>query len=119
MVKIIRIKPISPSLREKKRYLTYEIISQNKLSFNEAKSSIDSANLRFLGELSMAKYGIIHLDELYHENKGVLKVNHKYVNELKTSLALIRQINNDKVIVNTINISGMINKSKKMLKKGG
>ena len=67
----------------------------------------------------MAKYCIIHLDELYHENKGVLKVNHKYVNELKTSLALIRQINNDKVIVNTINISGMINKSKKMLKKGG
>lgn len=87
--------------------------------FNEIKNTIDSVNLRFLGELGMARAGIMHIDNLYKENKGILRVNHKYVNELKISLALIKNINNEKVIVNTIYTTGIIKKAQKRPKKGG
>jgi ribonuclease P/MRP protein subunit POP5 len=119
VIKIIKIKTLSPTLREKKRYLVYEIISNKKFMFNDVKNSIDSANLRFLGELGLAKAGIIHLEDAYNNNKGIMRVNNKYINELKMSLSLIKSINNDKTIVNTLYVSGMLNKSKKISKKGG
>ena len=119
MIKIIKIKTLSPTLREKKRYLVYEIISNKKFMFNDVKNSIDAGNIKFLGELGLAKAGIIHLEEAYNNNKGILRINNKYINEIKMSLSLIKSINNDKVIIKTLYLSGMLNKSKKISKKGG
>ena len=116
--KIKRIKPISPALREKKRYLVYEVVSDKKFMYNEVKKAIDEANLRFLGELGLAKSGVIHID-IFKDNKGILKVSNKFVNELKVSLGLIKNINNQNVIVNTISVSGILNKAEKRLEKGG
>ncbi len=86
--------------------------------YNEVKKAIDEANLRFLGELGLAKSGVIHID-IFKDNKGILKVSNKFVNELKVSLGLIKNINNQNVIVNTISVSGILNKAEKRLEKGG
>ena len=118
MIKIKKIKTISPTLKEKKRYLVYEIISKRQFMFEDAKKAIDEANLRFLGELGLAKAGIMHID-LYNHNKGILRVNNKFISELKMSLGLIKNINNEQVIVNTISVSGILNKAEKRLSKGG
>ncbi|MEK6974605.1 MAG: Rpp14/Pop5 family protein [Nanoarchaeota archaeon] len=112
MIKIGNIK-LSPTLREKKRYVVYEIVSGKKFMLNEVKTTVNNANQKFLGELGMARAGIIHIDNLYKNNKGILKVSNKYVNELKLSLALIKSINNDKVIFNTIYTSGILKKAQK------
>lgn len=114
MIKIKKIKALSPTLREKKRYIVYEIIADKKFMFNDIKKTIDNANMRFLGELGLAKSGIIHIDS-FKNNRGILKVNNKYVNELKVSLGLIKNINNEKVIVNTVSVSGVLNKAQKRL----
>ena len=86
--------------------------------YNEVKKVIDEANLRFLGELGLAKSGVIHID-LFNDNRGILKVSNKFVNELKVSLGLIKNISNQNVIVNTIGVSGILNKAEKRLEKGG
>ena len=110
--KIQRIKPIIPSLKEKKRYVVYDIICDSKVDFTDAKEIIDSQNLRFLGELTLSKANIMHINELYNENKGVIKVDNKYLNELKMSLSLIKEIKAKKAIVNPIFVSGVLNKIK-------
>ncbi len=110
----MNIKPILPSLREKKRYIVYEILSDQKMSFNNIKSSINKAVLGFLGELGYAKSGLIIMD-MFKNNKGVLRTNHKEVDNIKASLALIDKINNEKVIIKSNLVTGVLNKAKRLI----
>lgn len=71
----------------------------------------------FLGELGMAKAGIWLHSEVWNPEKqaGIIRVNHKYVNELKAGLTFIQQIQNKDVIVRSLGVSGIINKAEKYI----
>ena len=59
-----KIKPVMPSLREKKRYLAFEVISKQKVEdFNKVQESIMGSALEFIGHLGMAKAGAIILKD--------------------------------------------------------
>lgn len=109
-----KIKPLLPSLREKKRYLAFEIISKGKIKdFSSVSSAIWANSLSFMGELGAAKAGIWLLPDKYNEKtqRGIIKVGNKHVNELKAALALIGKIDGNEVIVRSIIVSGMLNKA--------
>ena len=65
---------------------------------------------QFLGELGMSKAGVNILGN--SSIKGIIRVNHDYVNEVKTALALINNYNNKEIKVESIKVSGVINKIK-------
>jgi len=110
-----RIKPLLPSLREKKRYLAYEVISKNR--FNDAvhvnKAILDAAN-QFLGNFGMAQAGILPIDK-WNENtqRGILRVNNKHVDNLKASLVFVKDIDGKDVIVRSVGASGILKKAQK------
>ena len=56
----------------------------------------------------MSKAGVMIL--INKENKGIIRVNHKYVDEVKVALALINNYNNNDVKIETVKVSGVINK---------
>jgi len=43
--------------------------------------------------------------------KGILKVNHKYTEQVKASFCFIERINNNKVIVKSVGTSGTLKKA--------
>jgi len=104
----IQIKPLIPSLREKKRYLVYEMLSNEKLTKNKAIKIIKKSILKYLGELGQAKAGIMYLD--YKNNKGILRVNNKEVNNVKAALSLTNNM-----IIKTIYTTGLLNKARKKM----
>jgi ribonuclease P/MRP protein subunit POP5 len=113
---IKKIKPILPTLREKKRYLMFEILSKSKIKdFSRVSSAIWASSLSFLGEWGAAKAGILMLPDKYNAKtqRGIIKVNHKYVNELKASLVLIKRIEDDDVIIRSVTVSGILKKAAK------
>ncbi len=65
---------------------------------------------KFLGDLVMAKAGIMILNNT--DTKGIIRVNHYYVDEVKTALALINNYHDNEIRVETIKVSGVINKLK-------
>jgi len=67
-----------------------------------------------LGQLGLAKAGMQILPDYWNENlqRGIIKVNHKHVHELKSALLFVEKINNRQVIVKSIGTSGIINKAK-------
>ena len=114
MVKTTKIKPLRPSLREKKRYVAFKVQSESKLSsFDAVSAEIFSSYGRLFGEMGLAQAGIIVLKERWNSERqtGILKVSHKYVNEIKASLALIKQINNVDVIASSLTTSGILDKA--------
>lgn len=98
-------------MREKKRYIVFEVMEKKPLDFKEVKKAINETMLQFLGELGAAKAGIIILDE-WKDNKGIMKTNNKYVNEAKTALILTKEIENEKVAIRVLGVSGIIKKAK-------
>ena len=44
-----RIKPLLPTLKERKRYLAFEVISDEKLNFNQIASQITYKSRELLG----------------------------------------------------------------------
>ena len=109
-----KLKPILPSLREKKRYLVFEVMSQEKINdFDAVSSSIWECSLKFLGKLGTAKAGIIVLNNKWNQElqRGIIKVGHRHVDELKSALIFGSKISNKDVIFRSIGVSGIIKKA--------
>jgi ribonuclease P/MRP protein subunit POP5 len=117
MYRMAKLKPLLPSLREKKRYLAYEIISKESLDLfaeiNEIEETILDASLEYMGYLGMSQAGIIVLKDRFDakRQKGLIRVANKSVDNLKASLAFVGNIGNHEVIVRTLGISGIMKKA--------
>ncbi|MBT5022959.1 hypothetical protein HOK51_04515 [Candidatus Woesearchaeota archaeon] len=108
------MKPLLPSLRERKRYLVYEIISNGPIQDTKTVSkTFWSAFNRYLGELGCSQAGIMILEDKYNKQnqRGVIRVNNKFVDKIIANLALIDNIDNQKTIVNTVGVSGTLKKA--------
>ncbi|MBU0930011.1 MAG: hypothetical protein KJ623_02980 [Nanoarchaeota archaeon] len=101
-----------PSLKEKKRYVAYEVISDNKVNYTDTKDSIIENYKKYFGIIGLAKADLMVLED-WKNQKGIIKVNNKHTDELKMSLGLTKKINNQNVILRCLGISGMINKARK------
>ena len=98
-------------MREKKRYLHYEVTTDGNLSVEDIRQAVQDSIQQFLGEYGCAQAGI-HCIE--NTNKyGVIKTSTKYVNQVKTALGLIKIIKNQNVRFATTKVSGVINKVKR------
>ena len=102
---------LKPSLRQKKRYIVFEIVDKQIFKVTDVKLVVQSALASFLGELGQAKAGVMFLPEKFKNNKFVVKVNHKYVKETISALILIKKIKNNAVIVKSIAVSGTLKKA--------
>lgn len=105
-----------PTLKEKIRYLAFEVISDHKIAdFKAISQEIQDKSLLLVGQVGMAKAGMRILPEKWSLDlqKGIIKVNNKHVDELKSALTLVEEINNKKVVVKSIGVSGMLNKAEK------
>ncbi len=111
---VSKIKPLMPSLREKKRYLVFEVISKDKaIGFDNVEEAIISAGLKLIGELGMAKAGVILLKDKWDKDsgRGMLRINNKYVDHIKAAFTFIEQIDGKDVIVRSLGISGIMKKA--------
>ena len=105
------MKPILPSLREKKRYILYEIVSENKgFKKMEIENMINNKILQFLGEKGYAKMNLMFMDNW--GNKGIIKVNNKEVDNTKAALMLAEKINDEKILIKSVKVSGSLKKLK-------
>ena len=109
-----KLKPILPSLREKKRYLVFEIISKEIINdISSVSNAIWHYSLQFLGQLGTAKAGLIVLDNKWNSQlqRGIIKVSHKYVDAVKAALAFADKIDSKDVIFRSIGVSGILKKA--------
>ncbi len=109
-----KIKPILPSLRGKKRYLVFEIISEQKIDNpNMVSEAILDSCHKYFGEMGMANAGLLVLNNKYNNEKqrGVIKVNNKMLNNLKASLCFVKTINGKPAIVKSVGVSGILKKA--------
>jgi len=105
---------ILPSAREKKRYLAFEIKSNQKMTdFEPIFHAIYQRCLCFLGELGMSKANIYILKDKWNPNlqRGLIRVNHNHAQEVRAALTQLDEINGVSVSMKTIGMSGILKKA--------
>jgi ribonuclease P/MRP protein subunit POP5 len=104
-----------PTLKEKKRYLAFEIVSDSQFKdFKAVSDEIIAKSLELIGQLGVAKAGIQPLADCWNSRlqRGIIRVGHKHVDELKASLSFVENINNKKTVLKSIGVSGILKKTK-------
>lgn len=115
-----KLKPVLPSLREKKRYIVFEVISKERINdINLVSSAISRCSLQFLGQLGAAKAGIMMLNNKWNPalQRGVIKVSHKHVDAAKAALTFANRIDNADVIFRSVGVSGILRKAEQKFLK--
>jgi ribonuclease P/MRP protein subunit POP5 len=104
---------LMPSLRQKKRYVVFEIVGDKDFSVSEVESEIVRVLKEFFGQLGLSKASPLFLKEKFSLSKQrfVVKVNNKHVDELKAALTLSKSIKNTPVIIKSIITSGTLKKA--------
>lgn len=105
-------KPLLPSLREKKRYIVFELKSEKNIPMDQAKNAIKNEAELFLGKLTLAKSGLIFLDD-WKSQRGIIKINNKYEDHIKAVFTQINKIQNQNILFRSIGISGVLNKARR------
>ncbi len=117
MEKRIKQKALLPTLREKKRYLVFEVISEANLAFKDIKDSITSSFKDLFGLDGLSKAGLEFID--YNQNKGIIRVTTKSLDMLKASFCFVRKINKEDAILRSLGVSGILKKSRSKFIIGG
>jgi ribonuclease P/MRP protein subunit POP5 len=107
-------KLLPPTQREKNRYLAFEIISDQKYARDEIVKAIWNAALRYLGEKGASATSLWIMDWDDETQRGIIKVNHTSVDDIKASLTLLTEIkkgdNRYAAAYRTITVSGTLKK---------
>ena len=113
------MKVISPTLKERKRYILFKIHSNQEIEKETVAKQCTEACLRFLGEFGCAEAGVQFLPETWDRKTktGIIRTGHKWVDQTKSALILIKQIGGKKATVSTILTSGSLNKLKQTRNK--
>jgi ribonuclease P/MRP protein subunit POP5 len=110
----MKTKSLSPTLREQKRYLVYEVVSKAKIDESSSISSSITNHMRdFVGTLGLGEAGLIFLNNKYNKElqRGIVRVENHYLDKLRASLLYIEKIENKNVIVRSVGASGVLNKA--------
>lgn len=106
---------LSPTLRDKKRYLAYEIISAQKIPFQDLTNAMWHGILNYMGEAGAAEAGAWIMKNEWNEEKqtGMIRCSHTAVEKIRAGLALLDKIGNAPVIIRVIGVSGTIKAAEK------
>ncbi len=109
-----KLKPLLPSLRERKRYVVFEVISKNPIKYAKSLAkAIEQSMLSLAGSLGLSRAGLIFLNDKYdtRTQRGVVRVSHTSVDELKCALALTQSVDREAVIIRSVGVSGILKKA--------
>ncbi len=108
------MKPLLPTLKERKRYVVYRIVTAHPL-----RRDISGELLRhleqLLGVFGMAQAGILSVRYDSETQTGVLRVAHAQLAQVKAALLMIGHLGTTKVCVRTLGVSGILRKTQRFL----
>jgi ribonuclease P/MRP protein subunit POP5 len=113
------MKPIPPTLKDKKRYVAFKVHSKEAVSKKQVIDSILKEALGFFGENRVSDFGIWIVDFNDERKDGYLVCNHRFKGDMITTLTLINSIANQRASVHVLGVSGTIKSLKRKFLNDG
>ncbi|MFT4868104.1 MAG: ribonuclease P/MRP protein subunit POP5 [Candidatus Nanohaloarchaea archaeon] len=108
------MKPLPPSIREKKRYLKFKVHAEEPVNFGELSDSVWGSCLSYLGSkrTGEANHWLIKNQFNRSDQTGVIKVEKSCVEDFRAALTLVDKIGDKKSFIEVKRVSGSIKKLK-------
>lgn len=105
---------LPPTLRERERYLVFEIISESAVEYKDLSRAMWFSILAFLGETGAAESQARIIKNLYNPKKqqGIIRCKHDMTEKVRASIAMVRKIGNTNSIIRVLGITGTIKSAK-------
>jgi len=112
------MKPLPPTLREKRRYVVFELISlsEEKFSKKEVEKALTSSLFKTLGlfGVSDSSYWLV---KFYEDSQtGIIRVTNEYKDKLIASLNFFTEVNFKKIRVKLLKTTGTLKKANEVIK---
>ncbi len=111
------MKPVRPTLREKKRYLVYELLSERPLP-RDADRAVHQHLRATLGLFDGAKAGLVPVKYDAPSQAGILRVSVAGTDKAKAALLLLGSVDGQPVIPRVRGVSGILAKTARFLPSG-
>jgi ribonuclease P/MRP protein subunit POP5 len=108
-------KILKPTLRERNRYLLFEVLSDGTFDRKPVVDAVWASLLRLHGELGASKTSLWVMDWEKEKKKGILKVNHKSIDTLRSSAALVKEVGGKKATINVTRVAGTLKAARERL----
>ncbi len=105
-----KLKILQPTLREKSRYIKFQVLSEDRIAYSDLEAAIWNMALEFYGETGASKLSLWLVKNLYDEEKqiGVIRCNNKSVEQTVGVLGLISRLGDSRVVFKIVKVSGTI-----------
>ena len=103
-----------PVLKEKKRYVLYQLHTQKALSAY-AGAQLTKQLSSTLGVFDASAAGLLHITYDQTKNKGVLRLAHDMTAKVRTAMLLTAKLGNDSVVVQPLLTTGILKKAKQAM----
>ena len=105
---------IPSSMRKKKRYVIFKAHSESSLDFFSVRNALWNAFLNWMGEYGLSNADITIYKNLYNPRNGTgfVRCDPKYADHVKMAMSLIHQIGDQRVVFQTLRVSGTIKSGK-------
>lgn len=103
------MKRLLPSLRAKKRYLAFELISEEPASRSDIVREITSSASSLLGDVTTSDCDIKVLG--FENGKGIIQCSYIRVKETRASMAALARINGKRATLHVLGTSGTVKRA--------
>jgi len=98
------VKGLPPALRKKKRYIAFEVISENFIDGDKLFDVIKKTMISLFGELKFLGLELKHFDG----KRGILMCYRESLKDVKFGLNLVDSVDDDKIAIRILGVSGTI-----------
>lgn len=100
------MKILPPTLRDKKRYLAFELISEHDVTREELLREMFSRVGSLIGDIGSSECGIRVLT--FDDSKGIIRCSRTKTDQARAALATITHIGGKRVMLHIFGISGTV-----------
>ncbi len=100
------MKPLSPTLRDKYRYIAFTVLSEERVIVSSLIKELTEASLGLFGAAGMSGFAIKTIS--FDGFKGLLRCNYKHVDQARAILASLSRVGNVRICIVVVGTAGSI-----------
>ncbi|MGZ4903563.1 MAG: Rpp14/Pop5 family protein [Halobacteriota archaeon] len=100
------MKPLSPTLRDRHRYIAFTAFSEERVTANSFIRELTQASLSLFGAVGVSAFAIKTIS--FDGFKGLLRCHYKHVDQVRAILASLSRVGNVRISILVLGTAGSI-----------